>query len=136
MTRRKARPVAAMRRVAPMAKGFPPGHWEYLKKFPKVKGDSTRFISEDRDRGFCETMCDMIRLNARDLHRRTGAILDQVAKGDVIVIEKRGVPVAEIRPIQPIGKPFPPGRWEFLKKFPKVKGDSTKFISEDRDHGL
>jgi hypothetical protein len=32
------------------AKGFPAQHWERLKKFPKFKGDSGRYISRDRDR--------------------------------------------------------------------------------------
>jgi hypothetical protein len=31
---------------------FPPGSWEYLKKFPRLKGDSSRIISQGRDRRF------------------------------------------------------------------------------------
>jgi hypothetical protein len=46
----------------------------------------------------CETMCHMRRVNVRELHHRTGVIIDEVAAGDVVVIEKRGVPVAELRP--------------------------------------
>ena len=74
----------------------------------------------------------MRRLNVRELHHRTGAIVDQVARGNAIVIEKRGVPVAELRPVTRAAKGFPPGRWEYLKKFPKLKGDSGRFISQDR----
>ncbi len=78
----------------------------------------------------------MRRLNVRELHRRTGAVIDEVARGGVVLVEKRGVLVAEIRPAPPQGKGFPPGHWEYLKKFPKLKTDSTRIISEDRDHGL
>ena len=78
-------------------------------------------------------MCHMRRLNVRDLHHRTGAIVDQVARGDVVVILKRGVPVAEMRPVSPAAQGFPPDRWKRLDRFPKLKGDSGRFISEDRD---
>jgi antitoxin (DNA-binding transcriptional repressor) of toxin-antitoxin stability system len=80
-------------------------------------------------------MCDMRRLNVRELHRRTGMIVEQVARGDIIVIEKRGVPVAEMRPARPEAPGFPPAHWEFLKRFPRFKDDSGRFISEDRSRG-
>jgi prevent-host-death family protein len=75
----------------------------------------------------------MRKLNVRELHHRTGAIIDEVAGGDVVLIVKRGVPVAELRPASPVAKGFPPGHWERLKKFPKLKGDSGRFISGDRN---
>jgi antitoxin (DNA-binding transcriptional repressor) of toxin-antitoxin stability system len=80
-------------------------------------------------------MCHMRRVNVRELHHRTGAIVDQVAGGDVVVIEKWGVPVAELRPAAPAAKGFPAQHWERLKKFPKLRGDSGRFISRDRDRG-
>jgi len=72
----------------------------------------------------------------RELHLRTGAIVDEAAKGKVIVIARRGKPVAEIRaihrktPAQAI-KDLEP----LLAKLPKMKTDSGRFISEDRDRG-
>jgi antitoxin (DNA-binding transcriptional repressor) of toxin-antitoxin stability system len=75
----------------------------------------------------------MRRLNVRELHYRTDAIIDQVAAGDVIVIQKRGVPVAELRPVGPAAKGFPPEHWERLKRFPSLRGDSGRYISRDRD---
>ena len=42
---------AARQHTAPVAKGFPVQHWKRLKKFPKLKGDSGRFIARDRGRG-------------------------------------------------------------------------------------
>lgn len=75
----------------------------------------------------------MKQLNVRELHHRTGAIIDQVAAGDVVLIVKRGVPVAELRPASLVPKGFPAEHWERLKKFPKLKGDSGRSISRDRD---
>ena len=72
-------------------------------------------------------------VNVRELHRRTGAVIDEVARGEVIVVEKRGVPVAEMRPARKKAVGFPPQHWEFLKRFPKFPDDSGRFISEDRD---
>ena len=76
----------------------------------------------------------MKRASIRDLHLRTGAIVSEAARGSVIVIEKRGVPVAELRPIERLS----PARMlreiePLLRKLPKLKGDSGRFISESRD---
>src|SRR6266481_169190 len=66
---------------------------------------STRSIPE------CDTfMChnrDMKKASIRDLHMRTGALVQEAADGEVIIIEKRGVPVAELRRLRPtIGEVF------------------------------
>ena len=78
----------------------------------------------------------MRRTTVRDLHLRTGAIVDEAARGGVIVIEKRGVPVAELRPIV---RPSPAKVFRelepILAKFPKLKGDSGRFISKSRNRG-
>jgi hypothetical protein len=42
--------MAEMRPLRPAGCGFPPGHWEFLKRFPKFKDDSGRLISKDRER--------------------------------------------------------------------------------------
>jgi prevent-host-death family protein len=80
-------------------------------------------------------MCDMKSVNLRELHRRTGAVVEEAARGEVIVIEKRGIPVAEIRPAQKKAAGFPPEHWKFLKRFPKMPDDSGSLISESRDRG-
>ena len=80
-------------------------------------------------------MCDMRRVNLRELHRHTGTVVEQAARGDIIVIEKRGVPVAEIRPARPAAPGFLPDHWKWLKRFPKFKDDSGRSISEDRGRG-
>ncbi len=76
----------------------------------------------------------MKRASVRELHLETSRILDRVAKGEVFVIEKRGTPVAELRPVQELPQcaPFPTGRLAYLARFPKVKTDSGRFLEEDR----
>jgi antitoxin (DNA-binding transcriptional repressor) of toxin-antitoxin stability system len=42
----------------------------------------------------------MKRVTIRELHLRTSAIVRAVAKGESYVIEKLGIPVAELRPFE------------------------------------
>ena len=78
----------------------------------------------------------MKRASVRDLHMRTGAIVDRAARGQVIVIEKRGVPVAELRPLERLSPAKVFRELEpLLAKFPKLRGDSGRFISKSRDRG-
>ena len=76
----------------------------------------------------------MRKATVRDLHMRTGAIVDEAAEGHIITIVKRGVPVAELRPLE--AKPRPrglPKNWEkIMSKSPQVPADSGKFLEEDR----
>ena len=54
--------------------------------------------------------------------------------GEVIVIERRGEPVAELRPVRKRRKKMKwPDMSRFRNKFPQVDGDSTAYISEDRN---
>ncbi len=75
----------------------------------------------------------MRKATVRDLHLRTGAIVDQATEGQVITIVKRGVPVAELRPIsaQKRSKVFGQEHWERLAKFPKVP-DSGRWLEKNR----
>jgi antitoxin (DNA-binding transcriptional repressor) of toxin-antitoxin stability system len=41
----------------------------------------------------------MTRATVRELHTKTNDIVNQVASGEVFVIEKEGIAIAEIRPI-------------------------------------
>lgn len=79
-------------------------------------------------------MSDM-RVNLRELHRRTGTVVERVVRGEVVVIEKRGKVVAEMRPARPSAPGFPAAHWEAMKRFPKFRDDSGRFISESRDRG-
>jgi antitoxin (DNA-binding transcriptional repressor) of toxin-antitoxin stability system len=81
----------------------------------------------------------MRRASVRDLHIRTSEFVRDASGGDVIIIERRGEPVAELRPIS-----VPQGIKEKDKakvfasmeklwaRLPKA-GDSTGFLEEDRD---
>jgi len=75
----------------------------------------------------------------RELHIHTSKLVREAAEGDVIVIERRGEPVAELRPITA------PPRMEARKKArifasmrkiwarrPQV-GDSTRILEDDRN---
>ena len=71
----------------------------------------------------CDTMGHMKKTTVRELHQHTGALVTQAAEGHVITVLKRGVPVAELRPIGASARPKGfIDREDFLRKFPKVKG--------------
>jgi antitoxin (DNA-binding transcriptional repressor) of toxin-antitoxin stability system len=76
----------------------------------------------------------MKKASIRDLHIRTSALVRDAAGGDVIVIERRGEPVAELRPLtsQKPKVKFP-DMTRLWAEMPAVTADSTDFISEDRD---
>jgi prevent-host-death family protein len=76
----------------------------------------------------------MRKASVRDLRIRTSELLRDAENGEVIVIERRGQPVAELRPVtKKPGKLKMPDMSRFWSEFPQVPGDSTRFISEDRD---
>ena len=60
-------------------------------------------------------------------------MLREAAAGTVIIIERRGEPVAELRPLSKPRKrvklPDMSGIWD---TFPQVPGDSGRFLEEDR----
>jgi antitoxin (DNA-binding transcriptional repressor) of toxin-antitoxin stability system len=78
----------------------------------------------------------MKKASIRDLHMRTGALVQQAADGEVIVVEKRGVAVAELRPIKrrTTAEVFRERELSgYFKKLPKTNGELSRYISEDRD---
>ena len=78
-------------------------------------------------------MGHMKKTTIRELHQHTGALVTQAAEGHVITVLKRGVPVAELRPVGPSTRPNGfIDREDFLRTFPNVKGDSWRFLAEDR----
>jgi len=78
------------------------------------------------------TMCNMKRATVRDLHLNTSAIVAQVAEGETFVIAKRGVAVAELRPLQvaPSTRRLP-NREARLARLPAAL-DSGRILEEDR----
>jgi antitoxin (DNA-binding transcriptional repressor) of toxin-antitoxin stability system len=75
----------------------------------------------------------MRKATVRELHLRTSEIIRQVANGDRIVIEKRGIAVAELRPLsdQPQTTRMP-DREKFLATLPRVRTDSGRMLEVDR----
>jgi antitoxin (DNA-binding transcriptional repressor) of toxin-antitoxin stability system len=77
-------------------------------------------------------MCHMKRATVRELHIQTSAIVKAVAEGELFVIEKRGVPVAELRPFEQLPSTRGlPNREALISKMRKVK-DSGRILEEDR----
>jgi prevent-host-death family protein len=75
----------------------------------------------------------MRRTSIRELHIRTSALVREAADGETILIENRGRPVAELRPVsKSTSKPPLPDMNRFWKTFPRVSGDSGRFLEEDR----
>jgi antitoxin (DNA-binding transcriptional repressor) of toxin-antitoxin stability system len=75
----------------------------------------------------------MERASVRDLHLKTSALLKNVAQGQTYIIESRGVPVAELRPItarRPANKL--PDREAFIGTLPRTGTDTGKILEEDR----
>jgi antitoxin (DNA-binding transcriptional repressor) of toxin-antitoxin stability system len=79
------------------------------------------------------TMWHMERTTARELHLRTSALLKNVAEGATYVIEFRGKPIAELRPVteRKRGRPLP-DREAFIQSLPQSKTDSGRILEEDR----
>jgi hypothetical protein len=71
-------------------------------------------------------------ITIRELHRNTVKLV-RAAAYEKIIVTDRGRPVALLeKPDGPdlLGRPFPK---RDIRKMPKVKGDSTDYVSEDRD---
>jgi prevent-host-death family protein len=76
----------------------------------------------------------MRKASIRDLHIHTSELVREAAEGTVITIERRGEPVAELRPIPAKKKKVPfPDMTDLWARMPQLTDDSTDIISEDRD---
>jgi antitoxin (DNA-binding transcriptional repressor) of toxin-antitoxin stability system len=75
----------------------------------------------------------MERVTVRELHLNTSALIKHVAQGATYVIDYRGRPIAELRPLteRRKGRP-PPDREEFIRSLP-LTNDIDRIISEDFD---
>lgn len=67
----------------------------------------------------------------RELHLKTSEIVRRVAEGESFVIEKRGVAVAEIRPISARPATRMPDREAMILKRPATM-DSGLILEQDR----
>ena len=76
-------------------------------------------------------MCYMKSSTVRELHLKTSEIVRRVAEGESFIIEKRGVPVAEIRPISHRPAPRMPNREDLIMSGPETL-DSGLILEQDR----
>lgn len=76
-------------------------------------------------------MCNMKSPTIREFHSETSEIVRQVAEGESFIIQKRGVPVAEIRPISDRPKPRMPDREALIMSGPETM-DSGLILEQDR----
>ncbi len=74
----------------------------------------------------------MKKASIRDLHIRTSELVREASEGTVFVIERRGEPVAELRPLTKKAKVQLPDLTALWKRFPAVSNDSGRFLEEDR----
>jgi prevent-host-death family protein len=76
----------------------------------------------------------MRKASIRDLRIHTTELVREAEQGEVIVIERRGEPVAELHPITKRRKRVKlPDMSRFWDEFPQIPTDSTAEISEDRE---
>lgn len=78
----------------------------------------------------------MVRISIRELHNKTGKWIRSAARDQKIVVTERGHPIATIGPFSPneMGTPFSKRREiSAFSNLPKVNGDSSHFISDDRN---
>ena len=73
----------------------------------------------------------MKRTTVRELHLQTSAIVKAVVKGESFIVEKSGVPVAELRPLEDLPPTRMPNREAIISKW-KRGGDSGRILEEDR----
>jgi antitoxin (DNA-binding transcriptional repressor) of toxin-antitoxin stability system len=86
----------------------------------------------------------MYKASIGDLHDRTSELVEAAAEGNVVIIERDGEPVAELRPIdkpekrltdeerqKAIAKMFVDME-PIWKSMPQVDTDSGRFLEEDR----
>ena len=75
----------------------------------------------------------MRHVTIRKLHEETGRIVDAAQAGELIVVRRRGVAVAELRGL--VGRNLKVRIPDFKRryaKFPRVKTDSGRILEEDR----
>ena len=80
----------------------------------------------------------MKRIGIRELHLKTGEWVRNAALGGGVVITDRGRPLASLLPVRADDLSTPFSQRRTLPEFdalPPVSGDSSVYVSEDRDRG-
>jgi antitoxin (DNA-binding transcriptional repressor) of toxin-antitoxin stability system len=75
----------------------------------------------------------MRHVTVRKLHEETGRLVDAAQAGEVIVVRRRGVPVAELHGLTGAKRKVKvPDLNRRYRNFPRVKTDSGRILEEDR----
>jgi len=75
----------------------------------------------------------MRHVTVRKLHEETGRLVDAAHGGEVIIVRRRGVPVAELHGLSTKSRKVKvPDLNRRYRNFPRVKTDSGKILEEDR----
>jgi antitoxin (DNA-binding transcriptional repressor) of toxin-antitoxin stability system len=75
----------------------------------------------------------MRHVTVRKLHEETGRLVDAAQAGEVIVVRRRGVPVAELHGLTGAGRKVKvPDLDRRYRRFPRVKADSGRILEQDR----
>lgn len=81
----------------------------------------------------------MRKTSVRDLHINTSELVREAEQGGVIVIERRGEPVAELRPVTTVSRLSAAKKAQIFREREKLWArlpqtpDSTWMLEEDRD---
>lgn len=81
----------------------------------------------------------MRKTSVRELHIHTSELVREAAEGGVIVIERRGEPVAELRPFTASSRMAAGEKARIFASMRRIwarmpqAGDSTKILEEDRN---
>jgi prevent-host-death family protein len=76
--------------------------------------------------------------SVRELHIHTSKLVHEAAAGDVIIIQRRGQPIAELRPLSESRMSARKkaqifrSMEKFWKRMPQL-GDSTRILEDDRN---
>jgi prevent-host-death family protein len=80
----------------------------------------------------------MRKTSIRELHIRTSELVREAAEGGVIIIERRGEPVAELRPVAAPSRIAAESKARIFSSMQKMwsrlpqTGDSAKILEDDR----
>jgi antitoxin (DNA-binding transcriptional repressor) of toxin-antitoxin stability system len=75
----------------------------------------------------------MRHVTVRKLHEETGRLVDAAQAGEVIIVRRRGVPVAELHGLTGVSRKVKvPDFNRRYRSFPRAKTDSGRILEEDR----
>ena len=83
-------------------------------------------------------MKHMRKASVRDLHIRTSELVREAAEGSIITIERRGEPIAELRPLTAVPRMQAAQKAKIFASMQRIWNrmpqfdDSTRIVSEDR----